>query len=256
MTTYYVSLVAVSGREQPVLLRVRREGICLYSLDDRVSARCHLQVSKQLHGPPTTAAVSGMQELQRLPFPHIVKWIPSNLRSREPGDNECLDIQIETVSGRKDLRMRCHSQEAVQNIMADIRGTVNVSLAHPAADAAVLKAQQTAAEGAEVVAMCAVAAAADPPPGSLSALPVAALLDTESPPTAHFTLLQQWQLQQQHQPPALSGSMLAAVGVTCCNSAACLLLTLFDRASSCHVFVDLIASHNILTNSPPIPTER
>jgi hypothetical protein len=131
MTTYYVSLVAVSGREQPVLLRVRREGICLYSLDDRVSAGCHLQVSQQLQGPPTTVAVSGMQELQRLPFPHIVKWIPSNLRSREPGDNECLDIQIETVSGRKDLRMRCHSQEAVQNIMADIRGTVNVSLTHP-----------------------------------------------------------------------------------------------------------------------------
>lgn len=186
MTTYYVSLVAVSGREQPVLLRVRREGICLYSLDDRVSAGCHLQVSKQLQCPPTTVAVSGMQELQRLPFPHIVKWIPSNLRSREPGDNECLDIQIETVSGRKDLRMRCHSQEAVQNIMADIRGTVNVSLTHPAASAAVLKAQQTAAQGIEVVAMCVVAAAAVAPPGSLITPPAVALLDTQPSCTAQF----------------------------------------------------------------------
>jgi hypothetical protein len=119
-----------------------------------------LQLPQQLQAPPTTYVELDLQELQRLPFPHIVKWIPSNLRSREPGDNECLDIQIETVSGRKDLRMRCHSQEAVQNIMAEIRGTVNVSMTYTAAQMTTQAAGHIAADGAPEDAADAVVATA------------------------------------------------------------------------------------------------
>lgn len=37
-------------------------------------------------------------------------------------------MQVETTNGKKDLRMRCASEEAVQLIMQDIRSTVQVSL--------------------------------------------------------------------------------------------------------------------------------
>ncbi|KAF6264159.1 hypothetical protein COO60DRAFT_1698426 [Scenedesmus sp. NREL 46B-D3] len=46
------------------------------------------------------------------------------MRSRDPGPDDCLDIQVETASGKKDLRMRCQSESAVQDIIADIRQTV------------------------------------------------------------------------------------------------------------------------------------
>jgi hypothetical protein len=68
----------------------------------------------------------GSQEIQQLPYQHIVKWLPSKMRSRDPGPDDCLDIQVETASGKKDLRMRCQSEPAVQEIIADIRQTVQV----------------------------------------------------------------------------------------------------------------------------------
>lgn len=67
-----------------------------------------------------------MQEIQQLPYQHIVKWLPSKMRSRDPGPDDCLDIQVETASGKKDLRMRCQSEPAVQDIIAFIRETVQV----------------------------------------------------------------------------------------------------------------------------------
>eukprot|EP00878_Enallax_costatus_P034135 GHUV01037778.1.p3 GENE.GHUV01037778.1~~GHUV01037778.1.p3 ORF type:complete len:111 (-),score=16.76 GHUV01037778.1:151-483(-) len=48
------------------------------------------------------------------------------MRSRNPGSDDCLDIQMETVSGRRDMRMRCQSEATVQSIIADIRNTVQV----------------------------------------------------------------------------------------------------------------------------------
>lgn len=76
---------------------------------------------------------SCLQEIQQLPYQHIVKWLPSKMRSRDPGPDECLDIQVETASGKKDLRMRCQSAPAVQTIIADIRQTVQVRSATPCA---------------------------------------------------------------------------------------------------------------------------
>jgi hypothetical protein len=68
-----------------------------------------------------------LQVIQQLPYQHVVKWIPSHLRSKDPGDVDCLDIQVETTAGKKDLRMRCTSREAVHTVMADIRATVQVN---------------------------------------------------------------------------------------------------------------------------------
>jgi hypothetical protein len=67
-----------------------------------------------------------VQEIQALPFQHIVKWLPSKLRSKDPGPDDCLDVQVETTAGKKDLRMRCADVPTVQRIITDIRTTVQV----------------------------------------------------------------------------------------------------------------------------------
>lgn len=66
------------------------------------------------------------QAIQHIPYASIIKWVPSNLRSRDPGDPDCLDIQVETTAGRRDLRMRCAAEEAVDDIIRAIRSTVEV----------------------------------------------------------------------------------------------------------------------------------
>jgi len=68
-----------------------------------------------------------LQEIQQLPYQHTCQTrLPSKLRSKDPGSDDCLDIQVETVNGRKDLRMRCQSVAAVNIIITDIRTTVQV----------------------------------------------------------------------------------------------------------------------------------
>jgi hypothetical protein len=67
-----------------------------------------------------------LQEIQQLPYQHIVKWLPSKLRSRDPGPDECLDVQVETTAGKKDLRMRCADVPTMQKVISDIRATVQV----------------------------------------------------------------------------------------------------------------------------------
>jgi hypothetical protein len=37
-----------------------------------------------------------------------------------------VDVQVATTTGKKDLRMRCNSQQTVQAVIADIRSTVQV----------------------------------------------------------------------------------------------------------------------------------
>lgn len=67
-----------------------------------------------------------MQEIQQLPYQHIVKWLPSKLRSKDPGPDDCLDVQVETTAGKKDLRMRCTDIATVSGVISDIRSTVQV----------------------------------------------------------------------------------------------------------------------------------
>ncbi|WIA35453.1 hypothetical protein OEZ86_003892 [Tetradesmus obliquus] len=158
MSAYPVKLVAVSGREQPVVLKVKRDGLWLFTE----------------HG----------KEIQQLPYQHIVKWLPSKMRSRDPGPDDCLDIQVETASGKKDLRMRCQSEPAVQDIIADIRETVQAIMneLNPA------KASKGSPLKAGLAATAAAAAKGAPP----SPTDAANSFDT-------FRLVQQQQQEQQQQ---------------------------------------------------------
>lgn len=67
-----------------------------------------------------------MQEIQQLPYANVVKWLPSKLRTQQQGPEDCLDVQVLTNTGRKDLRMRCASAGIVQVVIADIRQVVQV----------------------------------------------------------------------------------------------------------------------------------
>jgi hypothetical protein len=67
-----------------------------------------------------------MQIINTFAYETIRKWLPSHLRSKNPGPDDCLDIQIETDKGPRDLRMRCSSVNAVKQLMKDLRDTVQV----------------------------------------------------------------------------------------------------------------------------------
>ncbi len=75
--------------------------------------------------PFTPSSLS--QELNRFPFEVVKKWLPSNARSKNPGSPDCLDLQISTDRGARDLRMRCAGgPAAVQAVMQDLSQTVKV----------------------------------------------------------------------------------------------------------------------------------
>jgi hypothetical protein len=40
------------------------------------------------------AAHVHLQDINSFPFEVIRKWLPSNLRSRNAGDEDCLDLQV------------------------------------------------------------------------------------------------------------------------------------------------------------------
>ncbi|GIL83206.1 hypothetical protein Vretifemale_12064 [Volvox reticuliferus] len=93
-----VTLLAPSGREQPVILVVAREGVRLTTVDGKI--------------------------INTFAYETIRKWLPSHLRSKNPGPDDCLDVQIETDKGPRDLRMRCANVTAVKHLMKDLRDTV------------------------------------------------------------------------------------------------------------------------------------
>ncbi|KAJ9511324.1 hypothetical protein QJQ45_029744 [Haematococcus lacustris] len=94
-----VVLLAPNGREQTVALRITRAGVQLATLSEK----------KNIH---------------RFAFEVIKKWLPASLRSRNPGPADCLDLQIETDKGPRDLRMRTSSTQTVQNIIDELKETV------------------------------------------------------------------------------------------------------------------------------------
>ncbi|KIZ01940.1 hypothetical protein MNEG_6018 [Monoraphidium neglectum] len=100
MSSFGVRLLAPTGKEQPVVLRVTIDGISFHHESGKA--------------------------IQQIPYASIIKWVPSSLRSRDPGSADCLDIQVETTAGRRDLRMRCASEDAVGDVITCIRGTVQV----------------------------------------------------------------------------------------------------------------------------------
>ncbi|KAF5835371.1 hypothetical protein DUNSADRAFT_7498 [Dunaliella salina] len=103
---FHVSLVAPSGKLQDVLMRIKRTGVHL-----------HLELGE-----------GRLQELNTFPFEVIKKWLPSNLRSRNVGPDNCLDLEIETDRGPRDLRMRTESAASVKTIIQALRDTVQAVL--------------------------------------------------------------------------------------------------------------------------------
>ncbi|KAG2426339.1 hypothetical protein HXX76_013096 [Chlamydomonas incerta] len=93
-----VTLLAPSGREQPVMLVVAREGVQLQTTEGK--------------------------DINTFVYETIRKWLPSHLRSKNPGPDDCLDLQIETDKGPRDLRMRCSNSMGVKQLMKDLRDTV------------------------------------------------------------------------------------------------------------------------------------
>ena len=68
-----------------------------------------------------------LQEINNFAFEVIKKWLPSHLRSRNAGTPDCLDLQVETDKGPRDLRMRCSNPDAVKTIISTLRDTVQVN---------------------------------------------------------------------------------------------------------------------------------
>jgi len=62
-----------------------------------------------------------MQDLNTFPFEVIKKWLPSSKRSKNPGAADCLDLQIMTDKGARDLRMRCADQREVQQVLLEMQ---------------------------------------------------------------------------------------------------------------------------------------
>jgi hypothetical protein len=60
-------------------------------------------------------------------YSHIIKWLPSSLRTRNPGPLDCLDIQLDTVSGKRDVRLQCQSPAHVEALIGELKDVVRVS---------------------------------------------------------------------------------------------------------------------------------
>jgi hypothetical protein len=76
--------------------------------------------------PSVTASHSRSQELDHVGFSHIIKWLPSSLRSRNAGPDNCLDIQLDTVNGKRDVRLQCQSADHVAVVINELKDVVKV----------------------------------------------------------------------------------------------------------------------------------
>ena len=65
-----------------------------------------------------------MQHLERFPFEVIVKWLPSTLRTQNPGTADCFDIQLKTAKGPRELRVKADSEKQSQKILKQLEATV------------------------------------------------------------------------------------------------------------------------------------
>lgn len=65
-----------------------------------------------------------MQHLERFPFEVIVKWLPSTLRTQNPGSADCFDIQLKTAKGPRELRVKADSEKQAKKILKQLEATV------------------------------------------------------------------------------------------------------------------------------------
>ncbi|KAA6423480.1 MAG: hypothetical protein FRX49_06540 [Trebouxia sp. A1-2] len=96
--SHKVKLVGVDGQEQAVILDIETEGV-------------HLLSQKAQH-------------LERFPFEVIVKWLPSTLRTQNPGTADCFDIQLKTPKGPRELRVKADSEKQAKKILKQLEATV------------------------------------------------------------------------------------------------------------------------------------
>ncbi|MEW5318656.1 MAG: hypothetical protein WDW38_009861 [Sanguina aurantia] len=97
VAAFDIILVAPNGRVQPIQLQVTMAGICL--LDN------HKLVS-------------------RFSFAEIRRWCPSATRKRSPDASDCLDLQLDTAKGPRELHIRCPGgPEGVHEIMDCLQQT-------------------------------------------------------------------------------------------------------------------------------------
>lgn len=54
----------------------------------------------------------------------IVKWLPSTLRTQNPGTADCFDIQLKTPKGPRELRVKADSEKQSQKILKQLEATV------------------------------------------------------------------------------------------------------------------------------------
>ena len=65
-----------------------------------------------------------VQHLERFPFEVIVKWLPSTLRTQNPGTADCFDIQLKTPKGPRELRVKADSEKQAKKILKQLEATV------------------------------------------------------------------------------------------------------------------------------------
>lgn len=88
-----------------------------------------------------------LQHLERFPFEVIVKWLPSTLRTQNPGSADCFDIQLKTAKGPRELRVKADSEKQAKKILKQLEATVQALVDKRRAIAAK---QQTAAQQGDV----------------------------------------------------------------------------------------------------------
>lgn len=74
----------------------------------------------------TQPSATASQDLDHVGFSHIIKWLPSSLRSRNAGPDNCLDIQLDTVNGKRDVRLQCQSADHVAAVINELKDVVKV----------------------------------------------------------------------------------------------------------------------------------
>ena len=91
----------------------------------------------------------GLQHLERFPFEVIVKWLPSTLRTHNPGTAECFDIQLKTPKGPRELRVKTTSEKQAKNILRQLEATVQALVDQRKLDAAKVKKSSQSRKQAE-----------------------------------------------------------------------------------------------------------
>ena len=68
----------------------------------------------------TQPSATASQDLDHVGFSHIIKWLPSSLRSRNAGPDNCLD------NGKRDVRLQCQSADHVAVVINELKYVVKV----------------------------------------------------------------------------------------------------------------------------------